>query len=130
METKKLEHGTINWHDLTVENADELKEFFKEVAGWQIQEIPMKNGDEAYHDYAMKDSKGNGVAGVCHAKGPNMGIPPQWMMYISVENINQSVEKALDNGGKLIKEYKSKEGILVYAIIEDPAGATFALAQI
>lgn len=130
MDTKKPEPGTINWHDLTLENAGELKEFYKAVAGWEVQEIPMKNGDEQYFDYAMKDSNGNGAGGICHAKGMNTGIPAQWMMYISVENINESVAQAKNLGGKVLKEYTSKEGSLMYAMIQDPAGAVFALAQI
>lgn len=130
MEAKKFKPGTINWHDLTVENAEELKEFYKEVAGWEVQEIPMKDGEESYFDYAMKDADGNGVAGVCHLKGVNAGIPPQWIMYISVENITKSVDKALESGGKLLKEYRNKDGELLYAMIQDPAGAAFALAQI
>lgn len=130
METNKAKHGTINWRDLTVENADSLKEFYRELAGWDTEAIPMKNDKESYHDYVMKDSEGNAVGGICHAKGVNTGIPPQWIMYISVDNISDSVEKALNGGGKLIKEYKSKDGNLVYAMMEDPAGAVFALAQI
>lgn len=130
MENPKYEHGTINWRDLTTNKADELREFYKEIAGWTSEDIAMKDGNEQYNDYIMKDAKGNTIAGICHSRGANMGIPPQWMMYISVENIDETIEKIVKLNGKLIKEHKSKDGSTFYAMLEDPAGAVFALVKI
>lgn len=129
MKNLKFNQGSVNWRDLTTDKADTLKEFYKEIAGWTAEAMPMKDGDEVYEDYVMKTTDGNPVAGICHSKGLNTGIPPQWIMYISVENINDSLEKALKLGGKLIKEHKAKDGHTVYSMIEDPAGAIFALAK-
>ncbi len=129
MELPKFNHGTINWRDLTTENAGELREFYKEIAGWQSEEMPMKNGDEEYRDYIMKDADGNPIAGICHHKGVNTGIPPQWIMYISVENLSEAVGKVQKLGGKVLKEHNAKDGSLFYAIVEDPAGAVFALGR-
>ena len=28
--------GTINWRDLTVENAEEIRDFYSNVVGWQL----------------------------------------------------------------------------------------------
>lgn len=130
MEKPKYVQGTINWRDLTSDKAEGLREFYQSVAGWTSQGLDMKDGGDAYQDYVMKDANENSVAGICHSRGANTGVPPQWIMYISVENVDESVENALKLGGKLLKEYKSKEGNLVYAMIEDPAGAVFALAKI
>lgn len=130
MENPKYEQGTINWRDLTTDKADELREFYQSVAGWTSQGLDMKNGKDTYQDYVMKDTNGNSVAGICHSRGTNTGVPPQWIVYISVEDVDESVGNALKLGGKLLKEYKSKEGTLMYAMIEDPAGAVFALAKI
>lgn len=44
-------------------------------------------------------------------------------------NVAESLQKALEMGGKSIHEIKSKEGNLQFAIIEDPAGAVFGLAN-
>lgn len=129
MENPKFNHGTINWRDLTVDKAEELREFYEQIAGWQSEAMPMKDGNEEYNDYIMKDANGNPIAGVCHHRGVNTGIPAQWIMYISVENVGESVEKAQKLGAKLLKEHRAKDGSLVYAMIEDPAGAVFALAK-
>lgn len=129
MENPKFNQGTINWRDLTTNHAEELRQFYQSVLGWTSEGISMKDGNDVYNDYIMKDSSGNPVAGICHHRGVNTGIPPQWIIYVSVENVEESLEKAILSGGKLLKEHTAKDGTLVYAMIEDPAGAVFALAK-
>lgn len=129
MSENKSTIGKIVWTDLTVENADELKDFYKEVIGWDIKNVAMKDGDETYNDYAMLTSPEEATGGVCTKRGVNKGIPSQWIIYISVENVTVSFEKALELGAKSIHEIKNKEGKLQFAIIEDPAGAVFGIAQ-
>ena len=113
------------WADLTVENSTELKDFYKEVIGWEVKNVAMKDGEEEYNDYAMMSSPENAAGGVCTKRGMNKGIPSQWIMYISVENVAESLQKALES----IHEIKNKEGNLQFAIVEDPAGAVFGLAN-
>ncbi|MFV0304794.1 MAG: VOC family protein [Moheibacter sp.] len=130
MNKEKAKHGSINWRDLTHTNADELRNFYSKVAGWTFEGIPMEDEQGEYEDYVMKAEGNSAVAGICHNRGVNTEIPPQWIMYISVENIKHSLGEALNLGGKIIKEYTSKEGELIYVMIQDPKGTLFALAQI
>ena len=44
-------------------------------------------------------------------------------------NVVESLQKALEMGWKSIHEIKNKEGNLQFAIVEDPAGAVFGLAN-
>lgn len=114
-----MKAGMIKWHDLTVDNADEVSNFYEEVAGWSKE--PLSMGD--YNDYVMKDGETNEViSGVCHAKGGNKDLPSCWLMYITVENLDQSLEKCKSLGGKLLGE-KRKIGEEYYCLIQDPAGA-------
>jgi predicted enzyme related to lactoylglutathione lyase len=129
METKKPEIGSITWTDITVPNAQELKEFYENLIGWTSEGIPMKDGENSYEDYVMKSPDGRAVAGICHLKGVNQSLPPTWIVYITVKNVEESVQQALNLGGKLIKPYKNKEGKLMYAIVQDPAGAVFGMAE-
>lgn len=129
MEDKQSKLGQIVWTDLTVENSTDLKDFYKEVIGWDVHNVTMKDGEEEYYDYAMMSSPENATGGVCTKRGVNKGIPSQWIIYISVENVAESLAKALEMGGKSIHEIKNKEGNLQFAIVEDPAGAVFGLAN-
>jgi predicted enzyme related to lactoylglutathione lyase len=110
--------GKIMWHDLTVEDAEKVSEFYKAVVGWEKEGLSMGN----YEDYVMKTSDGEGVAGVCHAKGANQYIPSQWLIYVGVENLDKSLDNCKKMGGKILGD-KRKMGKDVYCLIQDPAGA-------
>ena len=123
-ETPKV--GSISWMDLTVTNAEEVKDFYKEVVGWSTSSVNM--GD--YEDYCMNlPETENTVAGVCHAKGVNAALPSQWLLYITVANVEESISKCKSLSGKVLHTRKTSEGKVQFAIIKDPAGAVCALYQ-
>ncbi len=113
--------GKIVWTDLTVENANDVKSFYEQVAGWQSEPVSM--GD--YSDYSMKLEQGDTVAGICHSTGCNEAMPPVWMMYISVADLQASIDKCLQLGGEVLL----KRTDMPCAVIKDPAGAICALYQ-
>lgn len=129
MEKEKSSFGNISWADLTTPISDQLKEFYQNVLGWRSEGIPMKDGEDAYEDYIMKSPDGKAIAGICHAKGINKEVPPQWIIYISVENVEETAQKAVQEGGEIIKEYHRKDGSLHLVMIQDPAGAVFGIAR-
>ena len=66
------------------------------VAGWTPHDVSMGE----YNDFAMSTPGSEEVAaGVCFARGVISGIPPQWLIYIAVENLDQSAERAVELGG-------------------------------
>jgi len=118
--------GTIGWMDLTIENADEVKDFYSAVTGWQPSGLDMGG----YEDYVMSSpDTGDGVSGICHARGSNTGLPPVWLIYILVADIEQSVAKCEELGGKAVTPIKNYAGQGKYCVIRDPAGAHCALYQ-
>ncbi|CAN5620296.1 hypothetical protein BH10BAC5_BH10BAC5_02710 [soil metagenome] len=131
MEKNKI--GAVSWFDLTVDNAEEVRDFYSNVTGWTFsnQEMSIENGNgkDKYEDYCMNlPHDGTTVAGICHAKGSNSNIPPQWMMYISVEDIERSVMICLKKGGKIM-DGPRKMGNMNFCVIQDPAGACCALVE-
>ena len=116
-------HGAVGWIDLTVSNAAELKPFYEQVVGWTTSEISM--GD--YNDFCLHPiGEEQPTAGLCHAKGPNEGIPPAWLIYVTVENIDQSINAAKQLGGEILQE-RNATGYGRIAIIKDPNGTPLAL---
>jgi len=122
----KSEVGNVVWFDLTVENASEVKDFYSNVVGWKSD--PVKMGD--YNDYNMNEPGNNQtVTGICHAKGGNSNLPPQWLIYITVKNVDDSEKKCKESGGKIIEAPKEMAGYGRMCVIEDPAGAVCALFE-
>lgn len=129
MESKKYQVGSIISADITIPNAGAIKEFYKAVIGWDTEALIMKDQQGAYDDYVVKDAAGNWVGGICHQRGVNKDLPPVWIVYINVEDIQRSIEKCRELGGKVLKEARMADGSLQYALIEDPAGAVLAVTK-
>lgn len=113
------------WHDLTVDDADKVSDFYCKVAGWTKEGFSM--GD--YDDYVMKDKDGNVVAGICNAKGVNAAIPPVWISYIMVDNLEESLEQCKQAGGKINGNIRKMGPSGKYCLIQDPAGVYIMLAS-
>ena len=117
--------GTMVWCDLTVENADVVRDFYAQVTGWQFTRHDMGE----YEDYCMNPPGDDApVAGICHAKGSNANIPPQWLIYVTVESVETSVKQCVDLGGKVV-EGPRKIGDKPFCVIQDPAGAVLAIIE-
>jgi hypothetical protein len=81
----------------------------------------------SYDDYNMNSPKsGETVAGICHAQGPNANLPPQWLLYIMVENVDESAQRCVELGGQVVDGPRSM-GEGRFCVIRDPAGAVAAL---
>ena len=119
--------GCISWLDLTVSDASATRDFYRQVVGWSVQDVDMEDASERYADYNMLGDDGNPAAGVCHARGVNLGLPPIWMIYLPVGDLAESLRRVREGGGKIIKETTRADGGYAYAVIQDPVGAVLAL---
>ena len=90
--------GSIGWIDITVPNAESLRDFYQNVTGWAPSPVDMGG----YSDFSMHPSPGGEpVAGICHARGPNAAMPPQWIIYITVDDLDESIRRCRELGGRL-----------------------------
>ena len=115
--------GTISWQDLTVADAEKVRDFYTAVVGWAPTAVSMGT----YSDFVMT-ADGTEVAGICHARGANAELPPVWLIYITVEDLDHSMAECLRLGGALVAAPRGYGGGR-YCIIKDPAGAICALYQ-
>ena len=125
MSDQPLEPGAVAWIDLTVPDAQQIRDFYQHVVGWTPQAIGM--GD--YDDYSMMKRDGAPAAGICHARGVNASLPPHWLIYITVDDVNLAAGRVLDRGGRLLREPTDMGPHGRYCVIEDPAGAVAALYE-
>ena len=124
--SEKASVGSVTWTDLTVENAERIRDFYSAVVGWTASGVDMGG----YDDFNMNDPEtGTPVAGVCHARGGNAGLPPVWLIYVNVEDIEKSIARCVELGGQVISGPKGMGGKGRYCFIRDPAGAAMALFE-
>lgn len=112
--------GTFVHLDLTVPDAPGLRDFYADVVGWKPEPL----GD----DWMMMARDGTAAAGVCHARSENADLPPHWLAYIAVDDLDASLAAAKARGGEVVAGPKG-EGPGSYAVIRDPAGAVLALIR-
>jgi len=118
--------GEMTWTDLTVKDAAPLRDFYQAVVGWTCTPVDMGG----YDDFCMNvPETGRTVAGICHARGANEGLPAQWLLYFTVSDLEASLANCERQGGHLLTEVRTMAGIGQYCVIEDPAGAVSALFQ-
>lgn len=124
-ESIKPEVGSIGWIDLTVPDAENVRDFYSSVVGWKSEPVDM--GD--YSDFSMAaPASGEPKAGVCHSRGGNEGIPTAWIIYIVVADLDASLAACLERGGEVLGDPREM-GSSRYAFIRDPAGAACALFE-
>jgi uncharacterized protein len=104
--------------DLTVPDAPGMRDFYAAVVGWKPEPLG--------EDWIMLAPDGTPATGICHARGENADLPPQWLAYIAVDDLDASLAAALEHGGEVVAGPKG-EGEGSYAVIRDPEGAVLAL---
>lgn len=115
--------GKLAWVDLTVPDAEAVRDFYKTVIGWESEPVSM--GD--YDDYNMTRD-GRATTGICHQRADNKDMPAQWMVYFTVADYDASLAKVTGLGGKILVATRGIAGHR-FAIIEDPAGAVCAIYE-
>lgn len=117
--------GSIAWIDLTVPDAEDVRDFYTQVVGWRTSPVSMgEYEDHCVHPPGEEDAPP--VAGICHARGSNANLPPRWLIYITVEDADAAARKAVDLGGRVVDGPRALSGGR-FCVIEDPAGALAAL---
>lgn len=114
--------GRLGWIDLTVDDAEHVRDFYGAVVGWTPDDVDM--GD--YADFNMLDDAGTAVAGVCHRRGGNASMPTGWLPYFVVADLDAALAAALEGGGS-VGDARTMGGSARWAIVRDPAGNAFAV---
>lgn len=122
-EKKASNVGRVEWLDLTVDDASGIRDFYSKVVGWSYTNVEMGY----YEDFNMNlPGSQNTVAGICHARGSNANLPPAWLVYVRVEDVEASADECKNQGGKVL-DGPRRMGGSNFCVIQDPAGAVLAL---
>ncbi|HEV8631279.1 MAG TPA: VOC family protein [Thermoanaerobaculia bacterium] len=116
--------GSIGWVDLTVADAEEVREFYRQVVGFDTMAVDMGT----HKDWCVGPAGGDPVAGICHARGGNAGLAPVWLVYFVVADLDVSLASCRERGGEVLAPVRQM-GKARYAVVRDPAGAACALYQ-
>ncbi len=119
--------GTFCWPELASSDTNGAKKFYTGLFGWQFTDNDMGPG----MTYTIFTLGGRDVAALMPLQPEmlKMNVPPTWGSYVSVENTDQSIEKAKSLGGKLLNGPHDVMDHGRMAVLEDPQGAVFCVWQ-
>lgn len=117
--------GEFVWNELATTNVQGAKDFYGKVFGWEF--VDKKMDDMTYTMIKKGDNEFGGIWAIPPAQQSQ--IPPHWLAYILVDNVEQSLEKSRQNGATVVKPVQKAGDMGLFAVIKDPAGAHVALWQ-
>lgn len=116
--------GQFVWYDLsTIDNASAIR-FYGELLGWTTEE--WTGGAMPYVLWKAGDTQFGGIMPLAD-EAKAMGTPPNWMGYVSVDDVDRAVEKSKANGGTTYLPGTDIPGTGRFAVVADPAGGVIAL---
>lgn len=121
----KYEHGTFSWVELGTTDAAAAKKYYGELFGWSFDDTPAGPGMV----YTMC-KKGEDLVAALYPMGKEMGgVPPHWLSYVTVDDVDATSAKVSASGGKLIKGPFDVMDVGRMSVVEDPSGGVLALWQ-
>jgi predicted enzyme related to lactoylglutathione lyase len=119
--------GSFCWIELGTTDQNAAKKFYGSLLGWTANDSPMVPG-ELYTMFALDGRS----AGACYTLRPDMlahGVPPHWMLYVSVTSADETAAKIVTNGGKVVAGPFDVMEFGRMAVFQDPTGAHVAIWQ-
>lgn len=116
-------HGAFCWVELGTSDAAAAKKFYGELLGWQYKE-----GDVSPMAYTEIVVESRPVGGI-YQSGPEYGggAPPNWMAYVSVDDVDGAARRVEELGGKVRVPPMDIPEVGRFCVIVDPQGASIAL---
>ncbi len=119
------EPGAFAWSECNTPDADAAATFYGKVFGATHQRL---EGDMPTTYYTLHKGE-SVVAGVLQMNEQWAGIPPHWMIYLAVADIDASMEQVKTLGGKVVvPAFPTPHGRI--SVVNDPQGAAFTLIQL
>ena len=116
-------HGSFSWNELATNDTAAAAAFYAEVFGW----VADHKGDDSpmpYTEWKIGDKSVGGMLQLDPSWGP---IPPYWAVYVSVEDCDATVAKALELGAEVKAPAMDIPEVGRFACLADPTGAAFSV---
>jgi uncharacterized protein len=115
--------GNFVWNELLTRDVEAAKRFYVGVLGWTFRPHTTMGGT-----YWIAEKDGKAVAGLMAM--PEMappGVPAHWLAYVKVEDVDASVRRAVEEGGRALRPNFDVPDVGRLGIIADSTGAALGL---
>jgi predicted enzyme related to lactoylglutathione lyase len=119
--------GSFCWFELATTDQNAAKKFYTSLFGWTVNDSPI--GPDDFYSMFKLHGRDTGAAYTMRKEQRAQGVPPHWMLYISVTDADQAVSKAAQLGGTVLAPAFDVMDVGRMAVIQDPTGAIFSVWQ-
>jgi uncharacterized protein len=117
--------GEFCWSELLTSDGAAAFGFYSALFGWKILEEMAMGPGEPYRIYGIGDRRIGGMM-TTPAGGP---MPPMWLYYTSISDIDAAIARATKRGAKVMNGPMDVPGGARIVQLMDPQGVPFALHQ-
>ncbi|MGH2558201.1 MAG: VOC family protein [Thermomicrobiales bacterium] len=114
--------GRFVWRDLMTTDPEKAEAFYSGLFGWSVNPVDM--GNLTYRMLRNGETDFGGIVDI-NEVAAGQGIPPHWVSYINVPNVDETTAKVTQLGGKVHLQPTDIPGVGRFAVAEDPTGAVF-----
>lgn len=113
--------NALVWNELQTPDVETAKEFYTSVFGWA------ERRDESGYVLLLQDERAH--AGMMQIDESWGDVPPNWSVYILVEDAAATAAKAKELGANLLTDVTSAGEMGRFVIIQDPQGAVLTAME-
>ena len=119
------EVGDASWRELHTLDAAAAVTFYSDLFGWRETSAMDMGPMGKYHIFGRQFDLG----GIMKKHEAMANVPPHWMIYFRVPNIQEAADRVKANGGQILNGPMDVPGGDQIVNCMDPQGAAFSLHQ-
>jgi predicted enzyme related to lactoylglutathione lyase len=108
--------------ELQTRDLAKAKDFYSRLFDWELEDLPTPGGGMPYTMINVGEGTGGGMFTNTDPK-----VPPHWLAYVGVDDIEASTLKARELGATVLQDVMEIGGHGWLSVIMDPTGAVIAM---
>jgi predicted enzyme related to lactoylglutathione lyase len=119
----KTGQGNFFWNELHTRDPEKVLPFYEKVVGFEHRKMDM--GPSGAYYIISKEGVDRGGVTAHLAKG----VPPHWLPYVYVDQVDDTIAKARKAGGQVPQNAEDIPGVGRFGVVQDPTGAVLAVMK-
>jgi uncharacterized protein len=120
----RYRQGEFCWHELGTRDIDGAVKFYTSLMSWGTLSHDMGEFG-IYYIFQLAGQDAGAAYTMCGAQFE--GVPPHWMPYVWVDDVDATAAQAAELGGKVVAPPMDVPNVGRMAFLQDPQGAHLAI---
>jgi uncharacterized protein len=116
--------GAFSWSELMTTDVEGAIKFYSKLFGWKTEDMPMEN-----MKYTIVKVGEEGLGGIMPVPPQAQGTPPNWGVYVTVDDVDATAQKAEKLGGKILVPPTDIPNVGRFCVLQDPQGAVISAIE-